>query len=120
MKILLIDDSNLSRTILKRALGEEYQCQEAVDGASGLELYSLEKPDLVILDLTMPDMNGLEVLLTIKQMDPNAKVIIGTADIQDFSRIEAEDLGASGYIYKPFTVENIRAVVKQVLAAEEK
>lgn len=115
MKILLIDDSTLSRNMLKRSLGDQYTYLEAPDGIQGLELYFLEKPDLVILDLTMPGMNGLELLSQIKQVDPSARVIIGTADIQEYSRKLAEDLGAVGFITKPFTDEKVRSVVAQSL-----
>lgn len=119
-KILLIDDSGLSRTLFKRALGDEgYAFLEAVDGMSGLELYFLEKPDLVILDLTMPGINGLDVLARLREMDPQARVVIGTADVQDFSRLEAERLGAVDFILKPFNARNVQAVVSNALAKAE-
>lgn len=114
-KILLIDDSALSRSIVKRALGNKFRYLEASDGMSGLETYFLEKPDLVILDLTMPGINGMEVLSRLREMDPQARIVIGTADIQDFSRHQAEDLGAIGFIVKPFTTENIQEVVGNAL-----
>jgi two-component system chemotaxis response regulator CheY len=114
-KILLIDDSALSRSIIKRALGNNFQYLEASDGMSGLESYFLDKPDLVILDLTMPGINGLEVLSKLREMDPQARIVIGTADIQEFSRHQAEDLGAIGFIVKPFTTENIQDVVGKAL-----
>jgi two-component system, chemotaxis family, chemotaxis protein CheY len=115
-KILLIDDSGLSRTLFKRALGEEaYTYLEAVDGMSGLELYFLEKPDLVILDLTMPGINGLDVLARLREIDPQARVIIGTADVQDFSRQQAEKLGAVDFISKPFNPDNVRTVVRNAV-----
>jgi two-component system chemotaxis response regulator CheY len=115
MKILLIDDSALSRNMLKRALGNEYIYIEAADGMSGLESYFLEKPDLVILDLTMPGINGLDVLAKLREMDPHARILIGTADIQDISRKQAEDLGAMGFIVKPFNSEAIQDIVKRAL-----
>lgn len=115
MKILLIDDSALSRNMLKRSLGDQYDFLEAQDGIQGLETYFLEKPDLVILDLTMPGINGLDLLAQLKQMDPSARIIIGTADIQEYSRNLAEDLGAVGFITKPFVDENVRNAVTQAL-----
>ena len=109
MKILLIDDSGLSRNMFKRALGEEkFSYIEAVDGMSGLEKYLVEKPDLVVLDLTMPGIYGLEVLGKLRELDSEAKIIIGTADVQDESRRIAENLGALGFVTKPFTSDNIR------------
>jgi two-component system, chemotaxis family, chemotaxis protein CheY len=115
-KILIIDDSTLSRTIIKKTLGEEvYKFIEAEDGISGLEKFFLEKPDLVILDLTMPGMNGMEALAKIREMDPRAQVLIGTADIQDFSQQQAANLGAAGFITKPFSPANIQKTVESAL-----
>lgn len=113
MKILLIDDSNLSRKVLRRALGESHHYVEAEDGMAGLEKYFLDRPDLVILDLTMPGINGLEVLARLKEIDPDVKVIIGTADIQDETRRLAEEYGALGFLNKPFSKENVCAEIQK-------
>jgi two-component system, chemotaxis family, chemotaxis protein CheY len=113
MKILLIDDSNLSRKLLRRALGENYNYIEAEDGMSGIEKYYLEKPDLVILDLTMPGINGLDVLARLKEFDPKSKVIIGSADIQEETRRLAEEMGALAFLNKPFSEENVRSIIKK-------
>ncbi len=115
MKVLLIDDSTLSRNILKRSLGSAYQYIEADDGMRGLELYFIEKPDLVILDLTMPGVNGMDILQQLRRIDPQARIIIGTADIQNFSRQRAVELGASAYLNKPFTPESVQEIVQQVM-----
>jgi two-component system, chemotaxis family, chemotaxis protein CheY len=115
MKILLIDDSNLSRNIFKRSLGDQYTYLEAQDGMTGIEMFYLEKPDLVILDLTMPGMHGLDVLTQLKNINPDVRVIVGTADVQDFSRVQAEELGAAAYITKPFTPESIKTAVDTAL-----
>jgi two-component system, chemotaxis family, chemotaxis protein CheY len=120
MKILIIDDSSLSRKILTKALGEKHKIIEAEDGIVGLEKYFLEKPELVILDLTMPGIPGLEVLTQLIEYDPTAKVIIGTADIQEESKRMAERLGASGFINKPFTVENIQLEITKSLESKGK
>lgn len=115
MKILIIDDSSLSRNILKRSLGNGYDFVEADNGMRGLELYFLEKPDLVILDLTMPGSNGLEILEQLHTLAPAARVIIGSADIQDITRDRAKELGASGYLTKPFTPERVQEIVQRVI-----
>jgi len=114
MKILLIDDSSLSRNILKRALGEEHEFVEANNGMRGLELFYIEHPDLVFLDLTMPGVNGMEILKQLRQIDAKARIIIGTADIQNYSRQRATELGASAYLNKPFTPEAVQEVVRKV------
>ena len=115
MKILLIDDSSLSRTLLKRSLGEEFTFLDAADGMTGLELYFLEKPDLVILDLTMPGVSGLDILARLRELDPEARVIIGTADIQEFTRRTAAELGAVGFLTKPFTPGNVQEAVRRAV-----
>lgn len=115
MKILLIDDSTLSRNIIKRSLGEGHEIIEAGDGMRGLELYFVERPELVFLDLTMPNMSGLDVLAQLKQMDPDVRVIIGTADIQDFTRNQAETLGAAAFVLKPFTADAIQSAVQRAM-----
>jgi two-component system chemotaxis response regulator CheY len=118
MKILIIDDSNMSRQLFKKALGEEHEYIEVADGMSGLERYFLEKPDLVVLDLTMPGMDGMEVLNQLKKIDPNVRVIVGTADVQDASRLEAEKLGAAGFVLKPFTPEDVKQAVNEAMSKE--
>jgi two-component system chemotaxis response regulator CheY len=118
MKVLIIDDSLLSRNILKRCLGGQYQYIEAEDGMRGLELFFIEKPDLVFLDLTMPSMNGMEVLEQLKTMDPSARVIVASADIQEQTRQDAETRGASAFLTKPFTPETVRQATRPFLGAE--
>lgn len=115
MKILIIDDSLFSRNMFKRALGDAHIYVEASDGMRGIELYFVEKPDLVILDLTMPGVNGMDTLAQLRKLDPQARVIIGTSDVQEFSRREARQLGAVGFIDKPFTVEGVQKVVSKIL-----
>jgi two-component system, chemotaxis family, chemotaxis protein CheY len=115
MKILLVDDSALSRNILKRLLGEEHQYINAEDGMRGLELYFLEHPDIVFLDLTMPGVNGLEVLEKMRKMDPEARIIIATADIQNLTRQKASQLGADAFVTKPFTPEGLQGAIKEVM-----
>lgn len=119
MKILLIDDSNLSRNIFKRSLGDTYTYLEAPDGVTGIEMFYLERPELVILDLTMPGMHGMDVLTQLKNIDPNVRVIVGSADVQDFSKQQAQELGAVAYITKPFTPQAIQEAVNTALQKGE-
>lgn len=118
MKILLIDDSVLSRNILKRCLGNQFDFIEADDGMRGLERYMVEKPDLVFLDLTMPSMNGLDVLDQLRTIDPRARVIVASADIQEQTRLHAEGRGAAAFINKPFTPETVRQVIQPFLEGD--
>jgi len=114
-KILIVDDSGFSRNAIKRALGNDYNYCEAPNGVTGLQSFLDDKPDLVILDLTMPDLNGLEVLERLMQWDKNARVVINSADIQDFNRIKALELGALDFVNKPVQAEAFRALVEKFL-----
>ncbi len=111
-KILIIDDSGLSRRMLRQMLESGgYEVIEAVDGIAGLEKYFLEKPDLVMLDMTMAGMTGLEVLEKLKQMDPEATVIVATADIQSSTRVLVEAAGAVSLINKPLDKDTVLKTV---------
>src|SRR5215212_5256322 len=102
-KILIVDDSALSRRTLRRILEPAgYDVVEAVDGMTALETYFLEKPGLVLLDLVMKGMYGLDVLGKLREMDPKALVVVASADIQSSTRKMADEAGAFGFIYKPF------------------
>lgn len=115
-KILIIDDSMLSRRMLRKILEEaSYEVIEASDGYSAIELFSLEKPDLVMLDLTMPGINGFDVLKQLKAIKPSAKVIVASADVQTMTRDLVFSLGADGFINKPFVAEEIIDLIKKAL-----
>ena len=114
-KILIVDDSSMSRRILRNILeAEANDVIEAADGMSALEMYFLHKPDVVLLDLIMKGLYGIEVLKTLRRMDINARVIVASADIQSSSRQMAETEGALAFVTKPFVAEEI---VKAVSAA---
>ena len=116
-KILIVDDSSLSRRTLRRILETaEYDIVEADDGMGALEVYFLEKPSLVLLDLVMKGMYGLDVLVKLREMDQHARVVVASADIQSSTRKMVDEAGAIGFINKPFVSENVIAVVKAALA----
>ena len=116
-KILIVDDSALSRRTLRRILESAgYEAVEADDGMTALEIYFLEKPDLVLLDLVMKGMYGLDVLLKLREMDPKALVVVASADIQSSTRQMVDDAGALGFINKPFVPEQVIAAVETALA----
>lgn len=90
---------------------------EAETGQIAIELYEKVKPDLVILDILMPDMNGLEALRRIREIDPDARVLMCTASEQSSHVQEALSLGAKGYIVKPFTKEVILSTIENAFAS---
>jgi two-component system, chemotaxis family, chemotaxis protein CheY len=116
MKILVVDDSNLSRRTMRGILESQgYQIIEAQDGMTAIERYFLEKPDLVMLDIVMTGMQGLEVLEKLRKLDNQARVIIATADLQTFTHQLAMEAGAVGVVNKPFTTTAVVTVVNNVL-----
>lgn len=90
---------------------------ESDDGMAALEMYFLQKPDLVMLDLIMRGMYGLEVLKNLKQIDKNVRVIVASADIQSATRQLARDGGAVAFVNKPFAREDVLAAVHTALKA---
>ena len=116
-KILIVDDSALSRRTLRRILeGADYEVAEADDGMAALEVYFLEKPRLVLLDLVMKGMYGLDVLVKLREMDPDARVVVASADIQSSTRKLVDEAGALGFIHKPFVSEPVLEIVQAALA----
>jgi len=116
-KILIVDDSALSRRTLRRILESAgYEVVEAGDGMAALEMYFLEKPGMVLLDLVMKGMYGLDVLVKLREMDQEARVVVASADIQSSTRKMVDEAGALGFINKPFVSEQVVAAVEAVLA----
>jgi two-component system chemotaxis response regulator CheY len=118
-KLLVVDDSSLSRRILRRILEEAgHKVSEANDGMIALEQYAVDRPDMVLLDVTMTEMNGLEVLRQLRALDANARVVMATADVQSSTRTLAEGSGAVGFVLKPFSSETILHAVNAALAGQ--
>ena len=115
-KVLLVDDSGLARRSTRRVLEDAgYTVVEAEDGLSALERFALEKPDLVVLDLVMRGMYGLDVLSKLRELDPAVRVIVLTADIQTSSRDMVQLAGASAFINKPASPAAVLETVQRVL-----
>ena len=116
-KILIVDDSALSRRTLRRILeSADYEVVEADDGMTALEVYFLEKPGLVLLDLVMKGMYGIDVLVKLRELDQQARVVVASADIQSSTRKMVDEAGALGFINKPFVSEQVVAAVEKALA----
>jgi two-component system chemotaxis response regulator CheY len=117
-KILLVDDSGMARRGSRQILeAAGYVVAEAEDGMVALERYFLEKPDLVLLDLVMKGLNGLDVLKKLTEMDTNACVIVVSADVQDSSRQMAESGGAAGFLNKPVERVSLLSAIAKALEA---
>lgn len=116
--ILIIDDSRTSRRILTNILKEhgDTVIGEAVNGADGVAKFKELKPDIVTLDITMPVMDGLEALKTIRELDDNAKIIMITAAGQQEKMVEAVKHGASEFITKPFEAAEVIKAIESLQA----
>jgi two-component system chemotaxis response regulator CheY len=116
-KILIVDDAAFMRMMVKDNLKKAGYSDfiEAGDGEDAVNKYNENKPDLVLLDITMPIKDGIQALQTIKQANPQAKVIMCSAMGQEGMVVEAIKLGALDFIVKPFKPERLIQTVKNVL-----
>ncbi len=116
-KIMLVDDAAFMRMTIKNCLTKAGYTEliEAGDGQQAVETYEKENPDLVIMDITMPNMDGIQALQAIKAKDPKAKVVMCSAMGQEAMVVEAIQLGALDFIVKPFKPDRILQTVTKVL-----
>ena len=118
-KILIADDRSEVVELVRVSLeGEDYQIIDASDGREALEKIKREKPDLILLDIIMPKMDGFEVLVRLKQ-DPTTKetpVIMLTIKEQKLDREKGIELGAIDYIIKPFSPSVLLSKIERLLA----
>ena len=116
-KILIADDLSFMRMIQKEILSERGYTivGEATDGREAVEKFKTLKPDLVLLDITMPNMNGLEAMRRIFALEPKAKVIMCSALGQQNLIVEAIKAGVKDFIVKPFKPERILSAIEKAL-----
>lgn len=114
-KIMLVDDAAFMRMTIKNYLNKAGYDDviEAGDGQIALDMYKEHKPDLVFMDITMPNMDGIQALKAIKEFDGNARVVMCSAMGQESMVIEAITLGAKDFIVKPFKQERVVQAVEQ-------
>ncbi|MBC6607794.1 response regulator [Hymenobacter sp. BT188] len=120
-RILIVDDSFYMRTMLKNMLTDAgYEVVgEAANGQQALEMTSATNPDLITLDVILPDNTGLDVLKGIRQVNPTVKVVMCSAVGQEIIVNEALESGASAYIVKPFSEEKVLEIVGSALQNSE-
>jgi CheY-like chemotaxis protein len=117
-RILVIDDQKSMRTLLRLVLeGDGHEVLEASNGRRGLELYREKSADLIITDILMPEMSGLELMLELTRSFLNVKVIVMTGDLEDTGRLDkAKLLGACQTFQKPFDTKELLRAVRYDLA----
>ncbi|HYK71975.1 MAG TPA: response regulator [Pseudoneobacillus sp.] len=115
-KILIVDDQFGIRILLNEVFQKEgYQTFQAANGVQALEIVKKHSPDLVLLDMKIPGMDGIEILKRMKVIDADIRVIIMTAYGELDMIQEAKDLGALTHFAKPFDIDDIRAAVREHL-----
>lgn len=117
-KVLVVDDAAFMRMMIKDILrkGGYEVIGEAEDGGKAVEKYKELHPDLVTMDITMPDMDGITAVKEIKKLDPNALIIMCSAMGQQAMVIDAIQAGAKDFVVKPFQPERVLEAVRKVLS----
>ncbi len=114
--ILVVDDAAFMRMMIRDILAREgYVIHEAVNGRDAVDKYQQIRPDLVTMDITMPEMSGLAALREIRAADPNARILVVSAMGQQQVIIEALELGAVDFLVKPFQPTKVLETVKKSL-----
>ncbi len=115
-RILIVDDAAFVRMRCAKALGEKgYEVIEAQDGNEALQRYKENTPDVVLMDITMPYMDGITALKKLIEMDPEAKVAMVSVMGQQSTMIEALKSGAKDFVIKPFDVDHVLSAVEKLL-----
>lgn len=116
-RILIVDDAAFMRMMIKDILTKNgfEVVGEAADGVQAIEKYKEVSPDLVTMDITMPEMDGITALKEIKKIDPNAKIIMCSAMGQQAMVIDAIQAGAKDFIVKPFQADRVLEAIKKTL-----
>jgi|LauGreDrversion4_1035100.scaffolds.fasta_scaffold47257_3 two-component system chemotaxis response regulator CheY len=119
MKLLIVDDSSIMRMVIQKALAEIPDLEvvgQAGDGKKALEIFKEKLPDIVTMDITMPEMDGLTCMEEILKIKSDTKVLVVTALTKDGTSIQAIKKGAKGFITKPFTVEQMKEAFTRILS----
>ncbi len=114
-KVLIVDDQEGMRQLLRALLESHYHISEADSGAALHKAMELEQPDLVLLDMRLPDANGLDLVEEIKKRRPGLRVVIVTGYASVDTAVEAIKRGANDYMPKPFTPDELSSMASKVL-----
>ncbi|MFP4643262.1 MAG: response regulator [Spirochaetales bacterium] len=115
VRVLVVDDLPFMRQALREAIeSAKMQCVgEAANGRAALDMYHRTRPDVVVLDITMPEMDGIEALERLMNMDPDARVVMCSAIDEEAMIIRAIQLGARDFVVKPFRASRIANAVRK-------
>jgi CheY-like chemotaxis protein len=117
MSILVVDDEQSVRSLVRRLLGDEYIVLEAANGKEAVDVARQYKPDLILMDILMPDMSGYAALRAIKTnpVTKGVPVVMLTGLGTEFDKELAEQMGADGYITKPFSLPDLKKIIGRLL-----
>ena len=119
--ILVVDDSNLNRQVLVEFLQtKDFDIIEAVDGKQGIEYIQTYKPDVVLLDLIMPVMDGFETMDNLRKMGISIPIIVITAYIKENTYVRCKELGAAGFLNKPVKMHELYNIISGIIDNREK
>ncbi len=113
--LVIEDDPSIARGLTQNLRFEGYSVQHAIDGQTGLEMAVSKPPDLLLLDVMLPRLNGFEVLRELRRLELEVPVIMLTAKAEEIDKIRGLDLGADDYVTKPFALAELLARVRAVL-----
>jgi two-component system KDP operon response regulator KdpE len=114
LRVLVVDDERPIRRFLRTALGEEYVVFEAVNGQEALHAVAVNRPDVVLLDMGLPDMNGVEVTRQLREWTGIPVIIVSVHDREE-DKVAALDAGADDYLTKPFSMNELLARIRAAL-----
>ena len=117
-KVLVVDDAAFMRVRAAKVLMDNgHEVQQAENGLEAVKMYTAWRPDAVLMDITMPEMDGLEALKEIRKIDPSAKIAMVTAMGQQAIVMEALKAGAKDFVLKPFQPDRVLGALQKLLAA---
>ena len=116
LKMMIVDDSNIIRSKIKRAQASTRFDVVAVatNGAEAVDLFTQYQPDVVTMDLTMPQMDGINCIEKLVEINPDLSILVVSALSDEATGIEALEKGASGFLLKPFGEENLREALEEL------
>ncbi|MBK9219255.1 MAG: response regulator [Uliginosibacterium sp.] len=117
MKLMIVDDSNIIRSKIARALGKHGLeiAALASNGQEAVRCFTTVRPDLVTMDLTMPNMDGIECIRRLRQINPDVRVLVVSALADKATAIAALKEGAQGFLHKPFTEDDLTEAMDELL-----
>ena len=118
--LVIEDDHSISNFICRALAANDYKAIPAFRGKEGISLFFSHSPDLILLDLGLPDMDGMEVLAQLQELPQSVPVIIISARDRENEKVKALDLGADDYVVKPFGVSELLARIRSALRRSER